>query len=292
MNEIFLRLHTFLTGANKAPVSISEEVVNQFGESCKAALRKQFTDERKKEFTLRMSNLGKNTCQLQAEKLGVVPEDLPYNFKIKMILGDLAEALVIVLLKSSGCNVQEEQTPVTLTSPVGSIKGTLDAVIDGMVYIKTASPYAFATKFQSADYLMKHDDFGYGTQGYGYALATGRPFGGWIVVEKSTGDIKVVEVDPDKDKQVEAQQVVLREIQATTQTVTNSTEVVRCFDPEPELWYKKPTGNYILGNECSWCAYKKHCWPSVRKLPQIPSKAERPKEFWYTHVEEQKVDES
>ena len=40
----------FLAEANKASVEVSDELIEEFGEACKEAFKKQFTDKRKKEF--------------------------------------------------------------------------------------------------------------------------------------------------------------------------------------------------------------------------------------------------
>ena len=49
----------FLAEANKASVKVSDELIDEFGEACKEAFRKQFTDKRKTDFSYRMSNIGK-----------------------------------------------------------------------------------------------------------------------------------------------------------------------------------------------------------------------------------------
>ena len=67
---IINRVQMFLAEANKASVEISDELIEEFGNACKDAFRKQFTEKRQKEFKYRMSNIGKPLCQLQMEKSG------------------------------------------------------------------------------------------------------------------------------------------------------------------------------------------------------------------------------
>ena len=55
----------FLAEANKASVDVSDQLIEEFGEACKDAFRKQFTEERETEFRYRMSNVGRPLCQLQ-----------------------------------------------------------------------------------------------------------------------------------------------------------------------------------------------------------------------------------
>ena len=92
MSDILTRVQMFLAEANKASVEMSDDIIEEFGEACKIAVKKQFTDKRKQEFSYRMSNIGKPLCQLQMEKKGVKGEGLPYNFKMRNLFGDLIEA--------------------------------------------------------------------------------------------------------------------------------------------------------------------------------------------------------
>ena len=41
----------FLAEANKASVEISDELNEEFGEACKSAFKKQFTDKRQENFS-------------------------------------------------------------------------------------------------------------------------------------------------------------------------------------------------------------------------------------------------
>ena len=50
MSNVVEQLQNFLAQACKEPVSMSDDIVEEFGELCKSALRKQFTEEREKKF--------------------------------------------------------------------------------------------------------------------------------------------------------------------------------------------------------------------------------------------------
>ena len=59
----------------------------------------------------------------------------------------------------------------------------------------------------------------------------------------------------------------------------------KCFDLEEEMFYKKPTGNKILGTVCSYCPFKQKCWgEDIQYLPQQQSKASNPKFAWYVEI--------
>ena len=57
MTDILSKVQLYLDKVAKEPVKISDKMVEEFGEACKSALRKQFSEERRKEFKPRMSNI-------------------------------------------------------------------------------------------------------------------------------------------------------------------------------------------------------------------------------------------
>ena len=56
MHPILYKVVRFLSEANVSKVEISDQLIDDFGEACKASLRRQFTEDRKDDFTLRMSS--------------------------------------------------------------------------------------------------------------------------------------------------------------------------------------------------------------------------------------------
>lgn len=158
---------------------------------------KQFTGSpRERKFRLRLSAMGRSLLLLQCEKLGLDkdPRDEPFLL-LKFVFGDMIEALVITLLESAGIKIDSEQEAVKLkvTDDI-TIPGTLDLVIDGRVYdVKTASPYSFEKFKKGLGAIEAQDSFGYCAQLAAYARAGGYEVGGWIVVQKVTGEITVVD---------------------------------------------------------------------------------------------------
>ena len=60
-----LAIHQFMTNAVNGKSTISEATVNQIVNDIKEALHRQFGSKTKRrEFRLRMSNIGRPTCQL------------------------------------------------------------------------------------------------------------------------------------------------------------------------------------------------------------------------------------
>ena len=293
MSSILNRVQLFLTEANKASVPISSTIINEFGEACKEAFRKQFVEERETEFRPRMSNIGKPLCQLQMEKKGVKADTPPYNTKMRFIFGDLIEALAIAILKSSGIKIDNFQKKVKYVFGEDEINGTYDVeIMDRIWDIKSASPYSFQYKFGEKggfDAMLKDDPFGYVSQGYLYAGADDKEFGGWIAINKSTGEWSVVET-PINDS--EHKKKAIEQAKNNAHALNTNQPFKRQFEDVEEFFNRKPTGNRILAKECTFCVYKKPCWENLQYLPQKESKAMNPKYFWYTKVKEENVDSS
>ena len=286
MSSILTRVQMFLAEANKASVEVSDEIIEEFAEACKEAFKKQFTNKRKKEFSYRMSSIGRPLCQLQMEKKGIEGEGLPYNFKMRNLFGDLIEASAIAIMKASGTEVKDVQKKVTLKDNGDDINGTMDIKVGGKVWdIKSASPYAFANKFGDNggfDAVVKDDTFGYASQGYLYSEADKSPFGGWIVVNKSTGEWCVTET-PSSDSEYKTN--ALATARDNIKALKENKPFKRCFESEEEYYYKKPTGNKVLGTACSFCPYKRPCWgDTLHYLPQQQSKGKNPRWLWYTEL--------
>ena len=99
-----LALHQYLRNAIDGKSKMSKDIIEKIKDDIGAALEKQFnTVEEKREFKLRMSNVGRPKCQLWFEKNDPDhQEPLPTAFKVNMIFGDMVEALLKGLLRASG----------------------------------------------------------------------------------------------------------------------------------------------------------------------------------------------
>ena len=192
--------------------------------------------------------------------MGAPKSRFDVSTKMKFIFGDIIEAIVMVLLKSTPLKVESEQENVKHDWKDGtSISGTLDVVVGGKVYdIKSASDFSYKYKFKKGFDTVKQDDpFGYVSQGYLYAKSMGLPFGGWIVVNKNTGDIHVTEAPLDNQTaENEAVAIAKKNMDA----INLDLPFQRCFTPQAEIDNKNPSGNLELGVNCRYCEYKEHCW--------------------------------
>ena len=289
-HPILQKVQTFLERAGRQNVKISDGLIEEFGEACKSAIRKQFMDERGGNFRLRMSNVGKPLCQLQMEKRGAESESPSYDFKMKVLFGDLIEAAAILILKSSGIKVQSEQKSVKYKVMDGEIEGTYDIEIDNKIWdIKSASPFAFSINFSHGFHAVVEDDaFGYASQGFMYGASEGKPFGGWIVINKSTGEWCVTET-PLNIKEYKNKYLSLAK--DNIKAIKKNKKFKRCFTDIEEVFRKTKTGNRTLGITCSYCSFKRECWGNqIQYLPQQQSQAKDPKWVWYTKVTNPRVE--
>ena len=293
MNNILYKVQQYLGKASKESVKLDKRLVEEFGEACKNALLKQFEDQRKNKFEPRMSNIGRPLCQLQMEAKGVKGEGQPYNVKVRNTFGDIIEALAIFIMKSAGVNIKNEQKKVKYKFNGSEVEGKQDVEIDEKIWdIKSASPYSFEKKFgEEGGFLevIKEDSFGYASQGFLYGESQNKEFGGWIAINKSTGEWTVCEtpamIEPHKTE-------ALKKAKDNLKALKDKVPFKKQYDDIAETFRGKPTGNRVLGFVCSYCPYKLPCWGSkLQLLQQQQSKGKNPKWVWYTEVNNPKQEE-
>ena len=293
MNNILYKVQQYLGKASKESVKLDKGLVEEFGEACKNALLKQFEDQRRNKFEPRMSNIGRPLCQLQMEAKGVKGEGQPYNVKVRNTFGDIIEALAIFIMKSAGVNIKNEQKKVKYKFNGNEIEGKQDVEIDEKIWdIKSASPYSFEKKFgEEGGFLevVKEDSFGYASQGFLYGESQNKKFGGWIAINKSTGEWTVCEtpamIEPHKTE-------ALKKAKDNLKALKDKVPFKKQYDDIAETFRSKPTGNRVLGFVCSYCPYKLPCWGSkLQLLQQQQSKGKNPKWVWYTEVNNPKQEE-
>ena len=264
-----LAINQYLEDATSGKSSMSEETIQQIGKDVMDSVRRQFGGGNSRdEFRLRMSNIGKPTCQLWFAKNK--PEKAlpkPTTFVMNMLLGDIVEAAFKGIITEAGVAYEDEDNFVQLELNEDTIHGSYDLIMDGALDdVKSASDWSYSKKFESYDTLSKGDSFGYIGQLAGYAKATGKKAGGWWVVNKANGNIKYVPADGlDLDAEI-------AKIQDTVDTV-NKNEFKRCFNPVPETFRGKPSGNTILNPNCKFCDFRFECFPELQELPSKVSQA-------------------
>ena len=282
-HPVELRLHQYMEDAVNGKSTMSEETLTQVASEIVSAMKKQFDGiGSRKDFKLRMSNIGRPSCQLWFEKNH--PEKalpLPTTFIMNMMIGDIVEAVFKGLLREAGVTYKDTEKVSLSIDKDTTIDGSYDLVIDDAVDdVKSASPWSYANKFASYEAVQESDPFGYVGQLAGYAKASGYRPGGWWVVNKGSGEFKYVSA---------ANMNVDEVIEDLTDNIKNAMkpDLTRMFEPEEEKFRGKPTGNKVLNDKCKFCSYRFECWPTLQELPAVMSQAKEPKIVPYVNIKEE-----
>lgn len=208
--------------------------------------------------TLRMSNIGQ-PCgrKLWYNVNGEAGEPLPASARMKFLYGDVTEEVLLSLAEAAGHSVTGRQDVMM----AHGIKGHRDGVIDGMLIdVKSASTYGFK-KFKENG-LRADDPFGYLPQLAGYLLAsqddplvTNKTEAAYLVMDKQHGHLVLDTYDLSKEMEQMEQLIADRK-----EMVDYKTPPIR---PYKDKAFQK-SGNRMLDIQCSYCEYKKTCWPTVR----------------------------
>ena len=232
-------------------LEVSDEDIDNFGEAIKDVVKHWATPKARDNNTLRMSNIGKPSRQLwydlkyKREESSFEDSHLP----IKFLYGHLLEEVLLFLVKMSGHKVEDEQKEVE----VKGVKGHIDCKIDGEVIdIKTASGFAF-NKFRNGT-LREDDPFGYMAQLAGYEEAEGTTNGGFLVINKESGELTLYQ--PEELDKPYAPKV----IEDIKESLNNNEPPEFCYEPIPE----GKSGNMKLPKNCSYCNHKFRCYPDLR----------------------------
>ena len=279
-----IALHQYLEDATNGKTSMSAKTIAGIKKDIGEALNRQFGKKSKRrEFQLRMSNVGRPSCQLWFEKnMPDYADPLPTTFVMNMMIGDIVEAVFKGLMKEAKVKFKDSDK-VSLDLGETKVSGTYDLILDDAVDdIKSASDWSYRNKFESYDTLAEEDPFGYVGQLAGYAKASGKKAGGWWVVNKTNGQFKYVPASSiDVDEEVKKLE--------TNVNVVKSNEFKRCFESVEETFRGKATGNRVLGTTCSFCRYKNSCWENLQELPSLLSKAKEPKIVSYVSIGKENV---
>ncbi len=243
---------------------------------------------------LRMSNMG-TPCQRKLWYTVNTPnegESLAAPIYLKFLFGDMLEVLLLSLAKAAGHDVAGCQDELS----IAGIVGHRDAVIDGVtIDVKSASPYSFL-KFKDGS-LRSSDPFGYVSQLSSYVYAGSRADesidatrGGFLVVNKVSGEL-CLDLYDFSDEIANKEQEFLDTIEMSEQPDPPD----RAFEPLLDGYTNNkkqfvPNGNEYLSINCSYCEFKKQCWPGLRTFLYRKGNKFEPK--FLTHVaKEPKVQE-
>ncbi len=181
-------------------------------------------------------------------------EPLPAPAQIKFIYGDMLEELVLFLCSMAGHEVANRQREVVIPlSEDWKIVGHIDATIDGeLIDVKSCSTYSF-DKIKNG---LVEDSFGYREQLGAYAadeslVPGGRAF--FLPIDKTLGNIDLVQFPLTT---LSTPHVVGEKVRRTVEQ--------KMVPSRPYTAIRGKDGNMRLDVECSYCPFKKECWPGVR----------------------------
>jgi hypothetical protein len=202
-------------------------------------------------FRLRMSNIGRPLRQLWYESQSSSnPHAVSGSTQIKFLYGHVLEEIVLMLVRMAGHEVTSEQKEVN----VDGILGHMDCKIDGQVVdVKTASRFSF-NKFKDGS-LVNNDPFGYLAQLSGYETAEETKNGGFLVINKESGELCLFRPDDLEKPNVK------EKIKKVKAAIAVDTPPDRCYAPIPEG--KK--GNMKLPSGCAYCPYKFECYSDANE---------------------------
>lgn len=234
----------------------------------------------------RMSNIGKVSCKAWFEWNYPEYTRPPSKSLLNVFSqGDFIEIYLLALAMAAGHKISAYQEYVE----VAGVKGSCDAIIDGLLIdIKSTSEQG-ARKFEGNLKYYKQDPFGYYPQNIGYLKGlqnhpdlVHKNHIGFLVMNKANGYILPLDIyevkwglDTIEDFIYKKQEMVRGEFPG------------RDYD---DVQLGK-TGNRKLGSSCKRCEFKKLCWPQIRtflydkgqteeylthieRMPQVPEKLE------------------
>jgi hypothetical protein len=273
-----MMIHQYLQNATSGKSAMSQENIEKVATDIKDALNRQFNTKRDEKFRFRMSNIGRPSCQLWFEKNK--PETAlpkPTTFVMNMMIGDIVEAVFKAVLREANVKFEDTDNVKLELDENHTISGSYDlAINDAVDDIKSASDWSYKYKFDSFESIASGDSFGYVGQLAGYAKASNKKAGGWWVLNKANGHFKYVRANIDMNYELDKIKDNIKKAEAE--------ELVRCFEPEPETFRGKETGNIVLNKNCTFCSYRTTCWENLIELPAQMSKAKEPKMVQYVSL--------
>lgn len=231
---------------------IGEDLVNELVTDLSNVITNRLTQPTHRRDTLSLSSIGKPLRKLwyDIKEPCEEKEEPPYK-QLKFLYGDIIESLILWLAKVAGHTVTDRQKEVTHHG----IKGHIDSIIDGdVVDAKSCSSRSYK-KFEKGT-LPEDDPFGYLPQIGSYDKETGKGHPGFLAVDKVTGEVCLYRPDPDFD--IPDTELIIKRCREALDKDTPPEQ--KCYPDEP----MGKSGNRVLSKSCTFCPYKKRCWPNLR----------------------------
>ena len=230
-------------------------LIHEFGESMKKIMRRQLSDWKPDRRTIRLSNVGKTPLQLWHLMKGTESEKMTPSTLLKFMYGHIIEEMLLFLVKASGHKVTDEQKRCEVAGVIGHMDGRIDGTL---MDVKSTSSYSFK-KFKDGS-LVDNDSFGYIDQLKAYAKSEGDTKIAWLAMDKQNGHLTWLEYDLEKTDHPKLKEDIEEKILNLKKVLESDTAPDLCYDSVED----GKSGNQKLSMECSYCQYKKTCWPELR----------------------------
>ena len=230
-------------------------LIHEFGESMKKIMRRQLSDWKPDRRTIRLSNVGKTPLQLWHLMKGTESEKMTPSTLLKFMYGHIIEEMLLFLVKASGHKVTDEQKRCEVAGVIGHMDGRIDGTL---MDVKSTSSYSFK-KFKDGS-LVDNDAFGYIDQLKAYAKSEGDTKIAWLAMDKQNGHLTWLEYDLETTDHPKLKEDIEEKIVNLKKAVESDTAPDLCYDSVED----GKSGNEKLSMECSYCQYKKSCWPELR----------------------------
>ena len=236
----------------------AEAEIERFGEAMKDLMRKEFVNRGWDARKLRLSNVGRKDRFLWNHYKGLPKEKIEPHTLVKFLYGHLIEEMLLFLTRMAGHSVTDEQKQCE----VEGIQGSMDCRIDGVVTdVKSTSSYGFK-KFKDSS-LAFDDPFGYIDQIKAYSRSEGETKFGWLAMDKQNGHLTFLQYDLE-NTQAPVYEVlkedIAERIKHVKKMVTSKEVPDYCYETVPD----GKSGNMKLAIGCSYCQFKKTCYPELR----------------------------
>ena len=239
-------INKLLTGlAEGKQIKVSDDKLNKFLSNIKDAMIDWTNPVKQDRSHLRMSIVGRPTRQLWYDKNQPKRKaKADPSLQLKFLYGHLLEHLVLFLTDLAGHEVTDQQKKVN----VEGIVGHMDSKIDGeVVDVKTASAYSFK-KFENGT-LEEDDPFGYIAQLSGYEANENSNKGGFLAINKSTGQLALYRPDDLAKPNIKSL------IKNVKEKLDSEDLPPKCYEPVPH----EKAGNMKLPAGCVFCSHKVEC---------------------------------
>ena len=259
-------------------LQVSKEQLEKFLENIKESIVDWTNPTKQKKTNLRMSIIGRPARQLWYDKHEPEKQyDPDPSLQLRFLYGHILEHLILFLTELAGHEVTDQQKKVSVSGVVGH----MDSKIDGeVVDVKTASAYSFK-KFEQGT-LNEDDPFGYIAQLSGYEESEQTNHGGFLAINKSTGQLALFRPDDLMKPNVKTLIKDLKE------KLDQDNPPEKCYEPVKH----EKSGNMKLPVGCVYCSHKVKCYQDANDGQGLRTFKYANGKVYLTHIEkEPKVEE-